>query len=62
MPAALQSFVLVFKQDLSQVVIVSTLTVYEISKHTGAHHVQIATAAMIDPLVAVRMRGRMSHS
>ncbi len=28
----------------------------------GAHHVQIATAAMVDPLVAVRMRGPVSNS
>src|SRR5215213_665691 len=38
--AAPQPLILVLKQDLSQVVVVSTLTVYEISKHTGAHHVQ----------------------
>src|ERR1041385_2357131 len=40
MPAAPQSLILVLKQDLSQVVVVSTLTMDEISKHTGAHHVQ----------------------
>jgi hypothetical protein len=38
-PAPPKSFVLDLKQDLSQIVVVSTLTVYEIAKYPGAHHV-----------------------